>query len=132
MVAGQPVLVQSPARKRLETAEVAEAGSGRQRSQPGAGENVALISFTTVAFSSLASRAAGRTSHSSRQQRSMISWRERSTRSYDALMTSWRYCSDSLLWGTACCTPTVLPYNLVLLKTHCVVRSSRARNGSSW
>ena len=64
---------------------------GASGPRPARGENVALISLITVAFSSWASRVAGRTSASSRRQRSMISCRERGTRSYDALMTSCRY-----------------------------------------
>src|SRR5271156_1052042 len=88
MVAGQEVRVQSPARKRLSTELLC---GGRQRSTPGAGENVALTSLITVALRNCAPRVAGKTSARSRRQRSIISRRDFCTRSYDALITSWRY-----------------------------------------
>src|SRR5579872_5973814 len=89
MVAGQPVAVQSPARKSLLTAVSC---FGRHRSTPGCGENVAAASLMTVAFTRFASRAPGRTWRTSARQRSMISWRGFWRRPYEALMTSWRYC----------------------------------------
>ena len=48
---------------------------GRQRSTPGSGENVAAASLMTVAFTRLASRAAGSAWRTSFRHRSMISCR---------------------------------------------------------
>src|SRR6516162_6396690 len=91
MVAGQPVAVQSPARNIL---GVLVCCAGRQQSTPGSGEKVAAASLITVALMSWASRAAGRACRTSLRHRSMISSRDLRSRSYEALMTSWRYCPD--------------------------------------
>src|ERR1700722_9598358 len=77
IVDGQPVEVQSPARNN----PVWEVPcGGRHPAEPGAGENVADISFTTVPFTSDASRVAGSTLRNSSRHRAMISWRERVVR----------------------------------------------------
>src|SRR5580704_12888668 len=121
MVAGQEVRVQSPARKRLSTELFC---GGRQRSTPGSGENVAFTSLITVALRNWASRVAGKTSASSRRHKSTISWRDCGTRSYDALITSWRYwpsataSEDCALWPVGrIVVPSVssVLYNKVLL-----------------
>src|ERR1700683_2142904 len=136
IVAGHEVRVQSPARKRFSTDIFC---AGRQRSTPGSGENVALISLITVAFRNCASRVVGKTSASSRRHISIISCRDFGTRSYDALITSWRYWpSASASEESPFCpvgrafVPAVsgVLYSNVLLNTHWVVWSSSVRNGS--
>src|SRR3984957_72407 len=121
--------------------------AGRQRSTPGSGENVAFTSLITVAFSTFASRVAGSTSANSRRQSSIISVRDRGTRSYEALITNCKYCpSSALTFSTrtsAATAPSLCPVgrtfepfvsipleSSVRLKIHCVVWSSSVRNGS--
>src|SRR6266852_4752241 len=123
IVAGQPVAVQSPARNNPRTDVSC---FGRQRSTPGSGEKVAAASLITVAFTNCASRAAGSAWRTSLRQKSIISWRDFGSKSYDALITSCRYCPPSVLFAL----PFASPYNSVLLKIHCVVVSSRVTNGS--
>src|SRR6266850_944944 len=123
IVAGQPVSVQSPARNNPRTEDSC---FGRQRSTPGSAENVAAASFMTVAFTNSASRAAGSACRTSSKHRSIISWRDLCSKSYDALITSCRYCPPSVLFAL----PFVSPYNSVLLKIHCVVVSISVMNGS--
>src|SRR5258708_23140741 len=70
MVAGQPVAVQSPARK---TRGHAVSGLGRYWSIPGRGEYVACTSLITVDFISFASHASGKNSSASFTAMSTIS-----------------------------------------------------------
>src|ERR1700675_3895621 len=70
MVAGQPVAVQSPARK---TRGQAVADVGRGASMPGRGGEVAFTSLITVDFTRLAARAAEKNSRTSARARSTIS-----------------------------------------------------------
>src|SRR5436190_16085330 len=114
MVAGQPVLVQSPATNKRGTEVCC---LGRQRSTPGSGEKVAAASLITVAFTNSALRAPGRAFLTSPRQRSIISWRGFCSKSYDALMTNCRYCPAEFA------VPFESPQRAVLLKIHCVVVS---------
>src|ERR1035438_10213250 len=59
MVDGQPVAIQSPARKQLGQGETAV---GRDASMPGGTAKVARISFIKAAFSRCAERTAGKNS----------------------------------------------------------------------
>jgi len=70
MVAGQPVSVQSPARNRR---EMAVCCLGRQRSTPGAGENVAAVSLMTVVSRVRRCELQGELGGLLAKQRSMIS-----------------------------------------------------------
>jgi hypothetical protein len=85
MVAGQPVAVQSPARK---TRGQAVSGLGRYWSIPGRGEYVACTSLITVDFTRLASRAPGKNSRASFTAISTISVFDFSTRLREQLTTS--------------------------------------------
>ena len=80
---------------------------------------MAFTSFTTVAFTNFASRVAGSTSAISRTHKSIISCRDFGTSSYEALITSCRYCPAS---SAAPAPPALFASdNSDLLKTHCVV-----------
>ncbi len=92
IVEGHPVCVQSPERNKF---SIDVFCGGRQRSTPGSGENVAFTSLMTVAFNTFASRVSGSTSAISRRRSSIISRRDRGTKSYDALITSCRYWPSS-------------------------------------
>lgn len=62
IVEGQPVAIQSPARKQFVHGETE---LGRAASIPGGTPNVARISFTSAAFSSFADATAGKNSANS-------------------------------------------------------------------
>lgn len=64
IVDGQPVAVQSPARKQFGHGDL---DVGRAASMPGGTPKVARTSFTSTAFSSFAEAAAGKNSASSRR-----------------------------------------------------------------
>src|SRR5713226_7013930 len=98
IVAGQPVAVQSPATK---NPGILVRCCGRQRSTPGSGENVAAASLITVAFSNCASRAAGRAWRTSPRHKSIMSWRDFCSKSYDALITSCRYCPAGVVFAVS-------------------------------
>src|SRR5207248_11170708 len=124
MVEGQPVCVQSPARNRP---GVLVSCAGRQRSTPGSGEKVAAASLITVALTSFASRAAGRAWRTSFKHKSMISSRDFLSKSYEALMTSWRYWPDVL--------PLVLPLwdeSRSVTSLGMTTADSRATEASFW
>src|SRR5262245_8843998 len=70
IVAGQPVCVQSPAIKKFRMGVFCD---GRQRSQPGLGENVAALSLTTTDRVSAAAFEEGRIEANSDRQISTIS-----------------------------------------------------------
>src|SRR6267143_2286804 len=85
MVAGQPVAVQSPARK---TRGHTVSGFGRYWSIPGRGEYVACTSLITVDLSNFASHASGKNSSASFIAISTISAFDFSTRLREQLTTS--------------------------------------------
>src|SRR4051812_46157333 len=115
MVAGQPVAVQSPARKRRGQEVAAE---GRYSSDIGRAEYVALISLMTVDFRTLASATVGKNSFNSASARSNTSCFDFSTSVFDELTTSSRYEPFS-----ACSLPA--EWSALLLNIHWMVRSSR-------
>src|SRR5437868_1003632 len=117
MVAGQPVAVQSPARKKRGQTVAA---SGRYSSDIGRAEYVALISLITVDFSTFASAIAGKNSCSSASAKSRISCFDLSTSDFEELTTSSRYDPVSCF---AC--------NRLLLNIHWMVRSSKTACGKS-
>ena len=87
MVEGQPVAVQSPARKQLDHGDTAP---GRAASMPGGTPNVARTSFTSAAFSNFAEDTAGKNSASSLTAWSMACSRESAAKPGEALTTNSR------------------------------------------
>src|SRR5437763_1814509 len=98
MVAGHPVAVQSPARKKRGQEVTAE---GRYSSDIGRAEYVALTSLMTVDFRTLASATVGKDSFNSASARSITSCFDFSTSVFDELTTSSRYEPSSLCWPPA-------------------------------
>jgi len=87
IVEGQPVRVQSPARKQLGQGAAAV---GREASIPGGTPKVACISFTSAAFSNFAEDTAGKNSASSATACAMACSRDSVAKARDALTTSSR------------------------------------------
>ena len=87
IVDGQPVAVQSPARKRFGTADSA---GGRTRSTPGRTDSTAVGSVTIRERSKRACRAAGKISLSSPTTVSSNSCRSPPQSPREALITTWQ------------------------------------------